>query len=253
MSSDKICIFGSEGLLGSWVCKSAKESGFRVIAIDKLTADQTSGVNSDSYHCLDVVDAIKNNGLGSFIRGTIDIRDVVGVINCILPPFLNDFSSESVSDACLKLYGLDHILCETFVEELKQVPSAERKHCKIILTSSIKSRRPPKFWQYENTAMKSPAIYGAMKSAINYLIQDMASRYTNNNISFAGVAPGGILGENHSKQFVDNYNSSVSDGGLVPPGIIGEFIMAMIKAGPFLNGVTIDIDSGWNAVDGRRI
>ena len=49
------------------------------------------------------------------------------------------------------------------------------------------------------------------------------------------------------------YNSSVSDGGLVPPSIIAEQIMALLKAGPYVNGVTIDIDAGWQVIDGSRI
>ena len=79
----------------------------------------------------------------------------------------------------------------------------------------------------------------------------MTSRHANNNISFAAVAPVEYH-ELHSKQFLENYNSSTSNSGLVPPKIIGDFMMAMIE-GPYLTGVTIDIDSGWNAIDGRRL
>jgi len=253
MSKGKICVFGSEGLLGTAVCKSAKESGYEVIAVDILKEGINSKNYNDAYYSIDVIEAIKGKKLSSLYDTINDLGDLVALINCILPKFSGDVEAKAISDTCLKLYGLDHILCCSLVEALKNIPTEKRKHCKVILTSSIKSRRPPKFWQYENTTMTSPGIYGAMKSAINYLIQDMTSRHANNNISFAAVAPGGILGELHSKQFLENYNSSTSNSGLVPPKIIGDFMMAMIEAGPYLTGVTIDIDSGWNAIDGRRL
>ena len=250
VNTEEFYVFGSEGLLGRYVVAAALENGYRVIGID--IAENTMHKSPNFiYRKINILSACESKDISEFLKGLIDIDNSIGFINCMLIPFKKGSDYLAVIDGCTKLFAVDYYLTNSIVELI--TTKKRKKHFKCLLISSIKSRRPPKFWQYEGTNMQSPTIYGAMKAAVNYLIQDFASRYRNTNVSFTAIAPAGILGEEHDQKFLERYNSSVSDGGLVPPSIIAEQIMALLKAGPYVNGVTIDIDAGWQVIDGSRI
>lgn len=252
MNTKEVCVFGSEGLLGKAVVESAINAGYYVKGIDRLDNSKKTNHERWKYVCIDMQKTLNDNKMEEVIDNIINPFTTEGIINCMLPKSKNQNGYDHFSQECLNLFGIDYSLCNSIVAKLIS-QNGKRPHCKMIHISSIKARRPPKFWQYKDIGMGSDVLYGSMKAALNYFIEDCASRYANQNISFAGIAPAGILGEKHSKIFLNRYNSSVSNGGLVPPSVIAEFIIDVLKTGPYLNGVTIDIDAGWKAIDGRRI
>ena len=84
------------GFIRAWLYKSAKESGYEVIAVDILKEGINSKNYNDAYYSIDVIEAIKGKKLSSLYDTINDLGDLVALINCILPKFSGDVEASNI-------------------------------------------------------------------------------------------------------------------------------------------------------------
>ena len=98
----------------------------------------------------------------------------------------------------------------------------------IILLSSIQGIRSPKFDHYEDTNLKSPIEYSAIKSGIISITKYMAKYSKNKNIRYNCISPGGIL-NNQPKIFLKKYQKDCINKGMLNPEDLHSALVLLLK------------------------
>ena len=98
----------------------------------------------------------------------------------------------------------------------------------------------------QGVSKETSPFYGSMKAASLMLIKHFASSYRDLNVTFNAIAPGGINGEKHEEAFLKRYRESTSNVGLIDPTFIALAAKYIVESGPYLNGTSITVDSGWS-------
>ena len=101
---------------------------------------------------------------------------------------------------------------------------------------------------YENTDMKVPAPYAAVKGGIINFSRFLASRFGKDGIRVNVVSPGGIF-DNQPKPFIDAYEKKVPLKRMGKPKDIAPAVSFLLsEESRYITGHNLIVDGGWTAI-----
>jgi NAD(P)-dependent dehydrogenase (short-subunit alcohol dehydrogenase family) len=104
------------------------------------------------------------------------------------------------------------------------------------------------FTIYEDTNMKVPAPYAAVKGGIINFSRFLASRFGKDGIRVNVVSPGGIF-DNQPKSFVDAYEKKVPLKRMGNPEDIAPTVSFLLsKEAQYITGHNLIVDGGWTII-----
>ena len=240
-----IIVFGGSGLIGSQIVNLFLKNSYSVINFDIENKLQSKKNYKYEYCDLSLISNVQElfNIVEKYMNGCVSL------INSSLIPYpdfnIKSLSKSEITHACSSLFALDFFICSLAINYA--VEKSPNKNLSVILTSSVKALYPPKFRHYKDVkGMSSSPFYGSMKAASLMLIKHFASSYRDLNVTFNAIAPGGINGEKHEEAFLKRYRESTSNVGLIDPTFIALAAKYIVESGPYLNGTSITVDSGWS-------
>lgn len=244
MLKDKIILVtGGSGLLGAQIMHDLKQKGARAINLDINVAN-----NLDEGTCTcDITDT-------SSIIATLDIiikhfGRIDGLVNNAYPR-TKDFASrvEDVTDESWRL-NVDMQLNSYFFmsrEVLKIM--ANQGFGSIVNMTSIYGVVGNDPTIYENTEMKTPPAYTAIKGGLINLTRYLAAYYGPKQVRINCVSPGGIF-DHQPAPFVTAYEKRVPMKRMGTPKDIAPVVSFLLsdEAG-YVTGQNICVDGGWTAI-----
>lgn len=101
---------------------------------------------------------------------------------------------------------------------------------------------------YENTSIKPPAPYSAIKGGLINFTRFLASKYGKEAIRANVVSPGGIF-DAQPRQFVDSYEKKVPMKRMGNPDDIAPSVSFLLSdEAKYITGQNLVIDGGWTAI-----
>ena len=235
-------VLGSNGLLGSSVVTYFLENNEHVIGVD---ISKQNIFNHKNYFFIskDLTELKSVNSFVDFIDSLLSLSsNIINIIDCtLICPKCDLGHADNIQSIWAGMLTLQVLLTKS----MAQICQSKDLKSNLILTSSIKSIKAPKFWHYEDLDMNSDVEYAIAKAGINILIKDATVRYSN-YMRCNAVAPGGLLGERHDPKFVMRYEKSCTDGGLVNPLSVAKTIYFLMSPSCEISGQVILIDNGWS-------
>ena len=242
-----ILVVGGSGKIGLPLCKGLINAGATVVSLSRKG-------NKISHPRLinKIVDATSN----SEVRATLECVDaeigpISALVNCACyRPLANQNQSPVEidilhwSNSILQNSLLLHIPSSLIADYMKE----KNIQGSIVTISSIYGINAPNFSVYKNTSMTTEPDYAYNKSAAIGYSRYMASKYSEFNIRFNIIAPGGFL-DGQEVNFVKNYSENV------PLSRMGSYedIFGLVQylcsdSSSYMTGAVIPLDGGWSLI-----
>lgn len=241
-----ILVAGGSGLIGKACLKSLKDAGAQVfnfdvsasqIGVPEIIGDVTQSKDMDrAFH------EMKKNFGGS---------SRAGFINLSYPRTTNwgELEFEHVSLADFNR-NVELQLGSTFEFTRRAVEfckSTKAQDGRILNFSSIYGVVGPNLSLYDQTSMKNPSPYSAIKSGVIGITRYVATTYGHLNIKANVLCPGGV--ENQQPEpFRARYTERTPLKRMAKPDdFCGMVTMLMGPSADYITGQTLMIDGGWTA------
>jgi NAD(P)-dependent dehydrogenase (short-subunit alcohol dehydrogenase family) len=238
-----VIITGSNGQIGSTLCKAYQSAGSKVIGWDlKCDHERVDGVD---YH---EVNIMNRESVSSTIRKCFDTYGIVDIlINnagvSTFEPF--EDRKEEFFDLVMDVNLKGTFWCiQTFVEEFdrnKQDKGA------IINVGSFYGIISPDYRIYTDCDRKNSEIYGATKAGVIQMTKYFAVHLAERNIRVNAISPGGIFNPAapQGSDFVNNYSFRCPMKRMARVNeMIGGVLYLSSEASTYTNGQNITIDGG---------
>jgi len=237
---NKTIIFGSSGLLGKEVFNYLKNKN-NVIGVDIKIDNDKFEQNTIEF---DITNLKTKFDFNEFMENIIDSdTKYISLIDCLLlRSYSGKDSLEECHNAILGYLTTSISLAKWFGFY------CTKKNIKgtMVMMSSVKAFDSPKFYHYKDTEMSSALEYGVSKAGISLAIKDLSVRF-HGLVRYNSIAPGGIEGEKHVKNFLEKYDEScLIKPGLIKPIEIAKLIDFLIRDKCPIIGQTIIMDNGWS-------
>lgn len=244
MLNDKIILVtGGSGLLGAQIMTDLKKKGATAINLDLHVANNLA----DGTWSCDITDT---SSIVSTLQAIIKhFGRIDGLVNNAYPR-TKDFASkvEDVTDESWRT-NVDMQMNSYFFmsrEVLKIM--AEQGHGAIVNMTSIYGVVGNDPTIYENTEMKTPPAYTAIKGGLINLTRYLAAYYGPKQVRVNCVSPGGIF-DHQPEPFVNAYEKRVPMKRMGTPKDIAPVVSFLLsdEAG-YITGQNICVDGGWTAI-----
>ena len=246
MSTSKILILGSSGLIGKKITHDLLNLGYSVIGLD-IKNDVSKPINKNFKFIKKNLDSEKSiiELFNSFKKNNIIINSVIYLIYPKSVQWGTKFGNLKLKyinqDLSLQL-GVQIF----FLQELLKYFLNLKIKGNIILFSSIQGISAPKFHHYRSTNMSSPIEYSAIKSSVIAITKYLAKFNKGKKIKINCISPGGI-NDNQKIKFRNRYKKDTLNKGLLDPGdLTGTIEFLISKKSDYINGQNIIIDDGWS-------
>lgn len=238
-----ILVTGGEGLIGKALVNDIKQKGGIAISADiSVVTDLSKGnINCDitsTQKMKDTIDIIIKN------FGRLD-----GLVNNAYPRTKDwgvdfiDMTEENLKTNVDWQMNSYILFCQLAIKEMISQGSGS-----IVNIASIYGVVGNDFSIYENTDMKVPAPYAAVKGGIINFTRFLASRFGKNGIRVNVVSPGGIL-DNQPKPFIDAYEKKVPLKRMGKPNDIAPAVSFLLsEEAQYITGHNLIIDGGWTVI-----
>lgn len=242
MNNKLIVVLGSEGRIGSSLCKNLYQNGHQVVGLD---IKKSNKINQYEKIQINLSDEKKLKTLINKIF--LKNKKVDSVINCIYPR--SKYWGKQIDNITKK--ELDHhfsihlsdciIQTRLFVKQFKK-----QNFGNFIYLSSIQGLTAPKFDHYKGTGMSSCIEYSIIKAGIINMTKYLAKFYKKQNIRFNTISLGGIESD-QPKKFKKKYKETCLSKGLLDPEDIHSAVDFLISnKSKYVNGQNIIVDDGWS-------
>lgn len=245
LSSKLVIVSGGNGLIGKAVMEGLLEMGARAICLDlacDIKHDRLEFIEIDVTDYEKVEEIIKS--IGDREHG------IDGLVNMAYPRTSlygkYDFLDSDIYDWLKNL----EMHVGSYFWLSKCVGESMIKHGKkgsIINFGSTYGVVGPNFSIYENTDMKNPSVYAAIKGGIINLSRYMATYLAKYGIRVNVVSPGGVW-DHQPEEFVRRYENLVPLGRMASPvDLVGVVVYLLSDASLYVTGQNIMVDGGWTA------
>lgn len=238
-----ILVTGGSGLLGNQIMTDLKKKGATAINLDLHVANNLA----DGTWSCDITDT---SSIVSTLQAVIKhFGRIDGLVNNAYPR-TKDFASkvEDVTDESWRT-NVDMQMNSYFFmsrEVLKIM--ADQGHGAIVNMTSIYGVVGNDPTIYENTEMKTPPAYTAIKGGLINLTRYLAAYYGPKQVRVNCVSPGGIF-DHQPEPFVNAYEKRVPMKRMGTPKDIAPVVSFLLsdEAG-YITGQNICVDGGWTAI-----
>lgn len=238
-----ILVTGGSGLLGTQIMTDLKKKGATAINLDLHVANNLA----DGTWSCDITDT---SSIVSTLQAVIKhFGRIDGLVNNAYPR-TKDFASkvEDVTDESWRT-NVDMQMNSYFFmsrEVLKIM--ADQGHGAIVNMTSIYGVVGNDPTIYENTEMKTPPAYTAIKGGLINLTRYLAAYYGPKQVRVNCVSPGGIF-DHQPEPFVNAYEKRVPMKRMGTPKDIAPVVSFLLsdEAG-YITGQNICVDGGWTAI-----
>jgi NAD(P)-dependent dehydrogenase (short-subunit alcohol dehydrogenase family) len=238
-----IVITGGKGLLGNVFVDYLRSAQAKVIIAD-INANPDL---ADEYIC----DITKTESVTAVINAIVQqYGRIDGWVNNAYPRTSDwgkfDFEEESMeswkSNIDMHLVGYT-ICCQLALNQMKQ-----QNFGSLINIGSIYGVNGPDFTVYEDTPIKNPSAYAAIKGALTNLSRYLAAYYGPYNVRVNTVSPGGIF-DNQNPVFVSNYEKKTPLKRMgLPKDIAPSIAFLLSDEAAYITGHNLIIDGVWTIV-----
>lgn len=243
LNNKVILVTGGSGLLGTQIMTDLKKKGATAINLDLHVANNLA----DGTWSCDITDT---SSIVSTLQAVIKhFGRIDGLVNNAYPR-TKDFASkvEDVTDESWRT-NVDMQMNSYFFmsrEVLKIM--ADQGHGAIVNMTSIYGVVGNDPTIYENTEMKTPPAYTAIKGGLINLTRYLAAYYGPKQVRVNCVSPGGIF-DHQPEPFVNAYEKRVPMKRMGTPKDIAPVVSFLLsdEAG-YITGQNICVDGGWTAI-----
>jgi NAD(P)-dependent dehydrogenase (short-subunit alcohol dehydrogenase family) len=255
-------ITGSNGILGSQLCRDFLDAGCKVVGIDLQTegaesviAAASDGQSSIMYYSEDIS---RPEGCQAVVEEIVHKHGQIDIL-------INNAATKGKSLECF-IASSDAYSAETWDSVLsvnlggafwmaRNCAADMRRRGRggsIVNVASIYGILSPDFRIYENSEyngmrINSPAVYSASKAGLIGLTRYLACEWGAFNVRVNAVAPGGIQ-SGQNKNFVDSYSARVPLGRMARVQEISSAIQFLAsESAAYITGQTVAVDGGLSA------
>ena len=238
-----IIVTGGGGLLGREMVKDIRSKGGIAIS-----ADISSDDNIAEQEIRSDVTSIK--GIQDTIKKVINHYERIdGLVNNAYPRThdwgsdFEDMTEESLNQNVNWQMNSYILFCQQAVMAMRQAGGGA-----IVNIASIYGVVGNDFNVYEDTSIKPPAPYSAIKGGLINFTRFLASKYGKEGIRANVVSPGGIF-DHQPKQFVEAYENKVPMKRMGKPDDIAPAVSFLLSnEAKYITGQNLVVDGGWTAI-----
>jgi NAD(P)-dependent dehydrogenase (short-subunit alcohol dehydrogenase family) len=238
-----ILVTGGNGLIGKAIVEDIKMKGGIAISAD---INVNTDLENERIKCDITSFESMENALGNVIQyyGRID-----GLVNNAYPR-TEDWGTDflDMSEINLKT-NVDWqmnsyiLFCQLAIKAMLAQGSGS-----IVNIASIYGVVGNDFTIYEDTSMKVPATYSAIKGGIINISRFLASRFGKDGIRVNVVSPGGIF-DNQPAPFVHAYEKKVPLKRMGKPKDIAPAVSFLLSdEAQYITGHNLIVDGGWTSI-----
>ncbi|ELR70606.1 Legionaminic acid biosynthesis protein PtmA [Fulvivirga imtechensis AK7] len=246
MSDNKgiVIVTGGCGLLGRAILHDLRKKGYVAINFD---VSIESNLDDHNVHC-DVTDDLS-------IRESVDLvlrnyERIDGLVNNAYPR-TSDWGVAFEEDDLTSWRKNVDIQMNSYVACCQTVLKAMKKQASggaVVNIASIYGVVGNDFTIYENTTIKPPAAYSAIKGGLINFTRYLASFYGQHNIRVNCVSPGGIY-DHQPEAFVKAYEHKVPMKRMGKPEDISPAVSFLLsEEARYITGQNLIVDGGWTAI-----
>lgn len=238
-----IVVTGGKGLIGGAFVRELRNANAEVVIVDIQADEKSPGEIACDVTNLESVKQLVQKVVAQY--GKID-----GWINNAYPR-TKDWGKENFDDESMESWRQNvdmhlvgyAICCQAALNQMKL-----QQFGSLINLASIYGINGPDFSIYENTTIKNPSAYAAIKGGLITLTRYLAAYYGPFNVRVNCISPGGIF-DHQPASFVNNYEKKTPLRRLGKPGDIAPAATFLLSdSASYITGHNLVIDGGWTIV-----
>ncbi len=237
-----IIVTGGSGLIGREIIKDITFKGGIAVNAD-------IGVNTDLENRTIQADITSEESIESIIKLIFEkFGKIDGLVNNAYPR-TSDWGTPFEEIKYLSWQkNVDMQMNSVFLFIQKLAPYLIESKGSVVNISSIYGVVGNDMSLYENTKIKTPPAYSAIKGGVINFTRYLASYYGRRGVRFNCVSPGGIF-DNQDPIFVKNYEDKVPMARMGKPDDIAPSVSFLLSGeAKYITGQNLIIDGGWTAI-----